>query len=88
MYSVWTRHLTNADEKAEFEKFVRGSKRLLDRIKEVLTEQLDNQDASENTIKAYDNPNWAYKQAHRNGVRSTIQSILKFIDLDQQMENK
>ena len=33
--------------------------------------------------KVYDNPNWAYRQAHANGVKFALRKIKTLTDLDQ-----
>ena len=38
-------------------------------------------DRGEETQQSYDNPNWAYKQAHKNGARSSLKQIETLINL-------
>jgi hypothetical protein len=84
MYSVWTRHLKTDQEKQEFEKYVKGSKHLLERQMQILKEEEDNLDRSELDIKSFETPNYMEKQIFKNGYRSALQFMNKLIDLDQQ----
>ena len=85
MYTMWTKHLEDINEKAEFEKTVLGSKRVLNRLKDLLDEQETALDIGETSPKNYDTPSWAYKQAHSNGYRQCLGVLKKLIDLDQQL---
>lgn len=81
---VWTKHLKNDEEaKKRFESTLRNSSTLVSRLVEILKEK-DNTVASV-TNADYDNPSWAYSQAHRNGYRQALKDIL---DLFNFMENK
>ncbi len=55
-----------------------------DQLKDELAKRLASIDYSESTLEAYDKDNWAYRQAHKNGQRSTIRIVLQIIEhLDQ-----
>jgi hypothetical protein len=82
MISAWTDHLETEEEKKRFRDYVRGSRELLNRLKEILEAQEANFDSIESSPKQFDNPNWDYKQAYRNGQRSAVRAILTLIDLD------
>lgn len=82
---MWTKHLEDLNEKAEFEKTVLGSKRVLNRLKDILNEQEEALNINEVSPKNYEIPNWDYKQAHSNGYRQCLNVLKKLIDLDQQL---
>ena len=84
MYTMWTKHLEDSNEKVEFEKTIMGSKRVLNRLKDILGEQEAALNIGEVTPKNYDSPSWAYKQAHSNGYRQCLNVLKKLVDLDQQ----
>jgi hypothetical protein len=88
MYIDWTRHIEDPEEKENFKQSVMGSKRTLDRLKDILTEYEKSLDRDESNIAIYDSPNWAYRQAFQNGCRAYIRRIKTLIDLDQQKEYK
>ena len=83
MITAWTKHISDDKEKEQFKNEVLGSKRVLERLS-VLIDQLD-YGLSEEEIspKVYDNPNWAYRQAHANGVKFALRKIKTLTDLDQ-----
>ena len=84
MYIGWTKHLQTVKEKEEFEKDVYGSKRILNHLMLLLNEEENTLDRTEMDVKAFDNPNWAYKQAYKNGYRKAISILKTMIDLDHQ----
>lgn len=84
MYTKWTQHIKDQNEKVDFEKFIKGSKPVLDRIKDILNDEENSLDRSETDIRSFDQPNWEYKQAYKNGYRACINVIKTLVDLDQQ----
>jgi hypothetical protein len=84
MYTKWTQHLKDEEEKARFENTILSSKKVLDRLIQILDEEEQALDRSELDIKSFDHPGWAYKQAFKNGYRSSLGVLKKLIDLDQQ----
>ena len=85
MYTMWTKHLEDPQERVEFEKTIFGSKRVLNRLKDILKEQEDALNIGEVSPKNYEVPNWDYKQAHSNGYRQCLNVLKKLVDLDQQL---
>lgn len=85
MYSKWTEHLKTEKEKTEFRQYVQGSRTLLDRLKTILDDQDKTLEVSELTLESYNQPNWAVRQAHKNGYRSCLRTLRKLVDLDQQI---
>lgn len=83
MYSVWTKHLKDPEEKAQFEKNLRNSKWILDKLDEILLSMETSLRRSEISPASYDSPNWAYRQAHSNGFLQSITSVRRLINLDQ-----
>lgn len=88
MISHWTKHLKDPKKKAEFEQYILGSKQLLNRLNDMISEKLEEMDRSETTIDAYNNPNWSSVQAHKNGYRSALKAIRGLVTVDQQKDNK
>lgn len=85
MYADWTRHISDPKEREEFERSIQGSKRVLQRLASLLDERTASIDASEISVKQFDNPSWAYKQAFQNGFRASNAITKKLINLDQQV---
>lgn len=86
MLSVWTRHITDPDQKARFEQELINSN-VLDRLRELLKQAELELDVSERSVKAYDNPNWAYRQAHANGIRQGFSKIKSLLTFDKKETN-
>lgn len=85
MYVDWTRHLSDPKEKESFEQSILGAKRVLERLKALIDERQFSMESIEKGLKQFDNPNWAYKQAFNNGLKSAYETIKKLIDLDNQV---
>ncbi len=81
MYTKWTSHLKDQDEKQRFESSVLGSKPVLERLYKIIDEEEQGIEQSELDAKAYDNPAWAYKQAYKNGAKAAYRVIKRTIDL-------
>jgi len=86
MYVAWTKNLRTADEIQSFKNQIISSKDVLDRVIQLLNEEEATLDRSEIDPKNYDQNNWAYRQAHKNGYRAGLAFVKKLIDLDQQKE--
>lgn len=84
MYTKWTSHIKDPEVKKHFEGQVVSAKDVLDRVHTLLREEEHALERSEVDIKSFDSPNWAYKQAYKNGYRASLGFVTKLIDLDQQ----
>jgi hypothetical protein len=85
MYTKWTSHLKNPEEKQRFESAVLSSKLVLKRLYDIIADEENGIEQSELDAKAYDNPAWAYKQAYKNGAKAAYRVIKKTINLDEQV---
>lgn len=83
MKTIWTDHLRDQDEKAQFEKSLRHSSWILEHIGTLLGRMEKSLDKQELSPRAYDQPNWDYRQAHANGFRQCLNNIKDLINLDQ-----
>ena len=86
MLTAWTKNLKTEEEQYNFNNMLLGARPVLERLTELLNEKEDSLGKSERTIKAYDNPNWAYQQAHKNGSAAMLAAVKELINLDQQKE--
>ena len=84
MLLPWTKHIKDAEEKKRFENEIIGSRRVLERLQELLDEEEKLIDRLETTPRIFDQPNWYERQIFYNGFRSCIGMLKKLIDLDQQ----
>lgn len=83
MITKWTEHLADAEEKKLFEAKINSAKPVLDRLIAILKQQEDGLDRYDRSVDSYEDPNWAYKQAFRNGQRNVNNAVKTLIDLDQ-----
>lgn len=75
----WTKHIRNQKEREQLEATIRASRTALDRLKQIIEEEvelLNNQEASPND---FTDAAWAFKQAHRNGQRAFAKSVLDLL---------
>lgn len=86
MYTKWTQHLKDPQEKADFERSILSAKPVLERVLYLLKEEEKSLDRSEVDIKQFDQPNWAERQAFKNGYRASLGIAIKLVDLDQQKQ--
>jgi Cu2+-containing amine oxidase len=84
MFTQWTNHLSSEEDKKSFAISVNRAKHVLNRLKKLIEADLDATGKAEISLKAYDNINWAYRQAHTNGYKRALTNILTLVDLDKQ----
>jgi hypothetical protein len=82
MQIAWTKHIKDPEKKKEFETLVRNNVTLLRRLREILEEEDRGLSSSERSIKDFDQPNWEYRQAFKNGYRSCLNVIKKLTELE------
>jgi hypothetical protein len=82
MISAWTKHLKTEDEKTRFKSEILGSKRVLERLQQLIKEVEDGADSIESDPTKYDSPGWAYRQADRNGFRRALKTIRTITTVD------
>ena len=86
MITAWTKHLKTEAEKDKFNKSLKASRYILDRLQVLLDEEKAGLETAEISPKIYETPNWDYKQAHTNGFKAALKMVSKLIQPDQ--ENK
>lgn len=88
MYTKWTSHISSDKDKELFQNRVLGSKDVLDRILDILHEDLKSLETIETSLSSLDQPNWALRQAYITGDKNRLKTIIKLVDLNQQKETK
>lgn len=73
--TIWTRHLVDPSQKESFEKVIRNSTLLMSRIQDMLNELDQEIERSEISTKAFEDPNWQYRQAHINGQKNMLYKL-------------
>lgn len=75
----WSKHLKTEAERKNFEAAVRHDALVLGRLAEIIEEKLKTLDREEMLSSSYENPSWAYKQAHQNGNRAGLTQVLQLL---------
>jgi hypothetical protein len=70
----WTMGM-NEEQKKNFELIIRNNSQLVRQMNQILDQWEKELDRGEFTIKDFSEPNWANKQAFRNGDRSRIKKL-------------
>ena len=80
MDSRWVKGL---DPKAaiEFEQYLRNSSRLFNKLREILQEEEEKLTRRDCLLSDFDQPNWAEKQAFRNGDRARLRHVISLLDM-------
>ena len=74
----WVKHLPE-ENKEEFIKIIKASTTMKDRLTEIVEERLSSIDTQEMSESDFDAPNWAEKQAFRNGRKSELRKLLQLL---------
>lgn len=82
LHSKWFIQLSNEESRQQFRKSIFAAKIVLERIKEIIEEEKKDMNIAETSPKDFEDGNWAYKQAFRNGERrglKVVEDLLQFI---------
>ena len=82
MLMRWTQTIKDPKAKEDFEAQVKSAKPVLDRLYEIIEEDEKGLETIDSSVRAYDNPNWPYRQAHVNGYKGAFKNIKTLINLD------
>ncbi len=82
MLTRWTQHLQDPQEKETFKTDIKSSRRVLERLYDMIEEDEKALDRSEVNPAGYNEPSWAYHQAHKNGLRQYINQMKTILTLD------
>lgn len=88
MYTAWTQHIKDPNEKIRWQNTVVAAKPVLEHIRTLLTSLEVGVGQDEVNKEYYSSPSWAYRQAHNNGYRHCLKTVLSLIDLDKQAQPK
>lgn len=73
MHTEWKRSF-NPEEQEKLESIL-GNKFLVESFLKIIDRMIAEEEAMELSLKAYENPSWAYKQADLNGARRAYSKI-------------
>lgn len=78
MQTKWFNHLPK-DKQEDFKKMILGSAKVLDRLQEICYNVIQNRELPPESY--LDEPNWAYRQADRNGYLRAYREIAELLKL-------
>ena len=79
MKTKWVQHLQSPEERKKFRDSVHNSKFVLDRLKEICYNILEESEKSSHND--YSKPSWPYYQADRLGYVRGIKEIIQLLQL-------
>ena len=85
MQHRWFSHLPSSEQE-EFKKLVLGSQKVLDKLKQLCYNTIQNGVLP--SSQDYDNPSWAYKQADRNGYLRAHQELYDLLNVTSDKDRK
>lgn len=88
MITAWTKNCTSLEDADKLKASILGSKVALTRLRDLMKEDEDALNSREVGSKAYDLPNWEYRQADANGYRRCLREYMKLLNLDQEDKNE
>lgn len=71
----WLKGVNDPEERKKHQKIIENSNFLLDKLKEICYNKIN--DLERVSKPNYDNPGWAYEQAHRNGEANAYRQIIE-----------
>lgn len=77
---AWTKHLSDPKAKENLELSIRNSTSALGRLYQILEDEERALENSSLTIKDFDDPSWAFKQAYKNGEKARLKKLKELID--------
>lgn len=87
MFTRWTQHLKDQEDKQNFTNEIYSSRHVLEHLGTVLKSMELSREREELGAKVYDSPNWQFRQADCNGYIRCLREIQMFINLDQQKDS-
>lgn len=78
----WTKDISDPGKKEEFRKLLMNSQFVLGKLLDILDDEEAQGLKQETTLADFDAPNWANRQAFRNGQRSSyrkVKDLLNFV---------
>jgi len=80
MKSKWFQHLQDPKERKNFKDGVANSKFVLDRLKEICYNSIE--ESGKSSKNDYDKPSWAYYHADRLGYIRALKEIIELLQID------
>lgn len=80
MKSQWHSHLSNKDDKEKFKLYLQSNKDLFRRLDTILDKITEEELSGSIGLEDFDKPNWAEKQAYRNGKLAALKNIKTLLE--------
>lgn len=80
MIGAWIKNLKDKNSQKRFEDNYKAAIPILERLQELIDESVESITDKEISSSTYDSPNWDYKQAHINGMKSAFKIVSKLIN--------
>lgn len=71
----WFKNNPSDKDKEALEYLLNNQSALIDRLREILSAWYKEEERADLTLKDFDNPNWAYLQANRNGAKRALAKV-------------
>lgn len=84
MHTIWTKHLETDGEKKNLTDAILGAAIPFHRLNQLLNEKLAEIERSSENVKQYQNPNWAFETAHKNGMVSAYKAVIDLVTIKDQ----
>jgi len=84
--TIWTSDIKDTAKKKKMEMAVRNAAHdvVLSKLKEIIGQRIDRTGDLPLKLEEYDNPAWAYKQAHLNGYAAGLKFVYDLIDIEKE----
>lgn len=82
MKTKWTGHLKSVEEKERFRQQVMSSKGVLDRLADIMRDDIEATLAEMSRSDSYTSPAWSEYQADRLGTLKTLRKYVDLLNLD------
>lgn len=80
MKTKWVQHLSSPEDRKKFKESVRNSKFVLDRLKEICYNIIEDKEKS--VSADYSKPSWAFYQADKLGYVRALKEVIELLQLD------
>lgn len=75
----WLKHIQDKQERNDFEQSVLADHFVLSRLKAIIEEMDTEVQNDEASVNQFEDPNWAYKQAFRNGDKYRLKELKELV---------
>ncbi len=82
MDTKWASHLSKKPiEQEEFKNYIKASIPVLNRLREILTKDLEQSSREQKKVDHFDTPNWELRQVDCNATQRTLEKIINLLEI-------